>query len=119
MTGGPRPTLTVIAGPNGAGKSTLTASLHDSLHVPVIDPDAIARRLHPSAPEQAAMATGREAIRRQTQYLASGASFAVETRLAGASMLRYMQQARQHGFIVHLIYIGIENVETTISVVGH
>jgi predicted ABC-type ATPase len=67
----------LIAGPNGAGKSTLTASLHDSLRVPVIDPDAIARSLHPLTPEQAAVAAGREVIRRQTQYLASGTSFAV------------------------------------------
>ena len=69
MTSGERPTLTVIAGPNGAGKSTLTASLHDSLRVPVIDPDAIARSLRPAAPEQAAVEAGREVVRRQIQYL--------------------------------------------------
>jgi predicted ABC-type ATPase len=115
VTGGERPTLTVIAGPNGAGKSTLTASLHDSLRVPVIDPDAIARSLRPAAPEQAAMEAGREVIRRQIQYLESGTSFALETTLAGTSMLRYMEQARQRGFGVHLIYIGIDNVQTTID----
>src|SRR5436309_14948643 len=30
-------------------------------------------------------------------------------------MLRYMEQARQRGFGVHLIYIGIDNVQTTID----
>lgn len=110
-----QPILTVIAGPNGSGKSTLTAALWADLHMPVIDPDAIARSIDPLAPERAAVAAGREAIRRQVQYLESGASFAVETTLAGNTILRRMEYARRQGFTVHLIFVGTEDVQTNIE----
>jgi predicted ABC-type ATPase len=83
--------------------------------LPVIDPDAIARSLHPTHPEQAAVEAGHEAIRQQARYLEAGISFVVETTLAGASMLRRMDQARQRGFAVHLIFVGTDNVQTNID----
>lgn len=92
MTGDARPTLTVIAGPNGSGKSTWTRTLRADLQVPVIDPDAIARELNSAAPEQAAVAVGREALRRQAVYIESGTSFIVETTLSGNTPLRQIEQ---------------------------
>lgn len=83
--------------------------------MPVIDPDAIARSIDPLAPERVAVAAGREAIRRQVRYLESGASFAVETTLAGNTILRRMEDARRQGFTVHLIFIGTEDVRTNIE----
>jgi predicted ABC-type ATPase len=110
-----RPTLVVIAGPNGAGKSTFTASLGRGIAVPVIDPDAVARRLQPLALEEAAVQAGRAVLRQQKAYLEHNTSFAVETTLAGAGVLRLMDEARVRGYRVHLVYIGIENVQTTLD----
>jgi predicted ABC-type ATPase len=115
MGSGPRPTLTVIAGPNGSGKSTFTASARTQLDALIVDPDAIARELKPAAPEQAAVAGGREALKRQTTFLEQGTSFIVETTLAGNGPLRQMEQARQHGFDVGLYFIAIESVQTNID----
>jgi predicted ABC-type ATPase len=111
----PGPVLTIVAGPNGAGKSTFTDAL--SLHgtAPVLDVDAIARRLHPDAPERAAIAAGREMLRRETAYLGNGTSFAVETTLAGTSVLHLMERARARAFSVHLIYIGVDDVATLLG----
>ncbi len=53
------PKLVVIAGPNGSGKSTLTKKIRSDLKIPIIDPDAEARKINPSAPESAAVAAGR------------------------------------------------------------
>lgn len=88
MIGDATPTLTVIAGPNGTGKSTLTATLAERTPIPVIDPDTLARRLQPIAPEKAAVQAAREALVQQAAYLASGTSFARETTLAGTSIFR-------------------------------
>ncbi len=105
------PALTVIGGPNGAGKSTLTKVLRASLGVPIVDPDAIARRLRPDAVEQAAIEAAREALRLRSAYLDAGQSYAFETTLSGNAELRTMERARDLGFAVHLIYVGVENVD--------
>jgi len=109
------PTLIVIGGPNGAGKSTFTVSLGSGAGVPVIDPDAVARRLQPLLAEEAAMSAGRSALIQQAAYLKQGTSFAVETTLAGTRALRLIDQARGRGYGVHLVYIGVENVQTALD----
>jgi len=111
---GRRPVLTVVAGPNGSGKSTLSKSLLETDHVPVVDPDAIARSLLPSAPQEASLAAGREAIRLQREYLDQGVSFATETTLAGHVSLRLIMAARQNGFLVHLIYVCTESADLNV-----
>lgn len=115
MTVSLRPTLAVIAGSNGAGKSTLTAAVRAPHGVPVLDPDAIARALNPGAPERVAIQAARDVLARQRAYIAERRSFAVETTLAGTAILRQMEDARQQGFVVHLIYIGVESVQIAID----
>lgn len=119
MTSSTRPTLTIIAGPNGSGKSTFTRTIHADLQAPIIDPDAIAREIDPVAPEQAAVAAGREALRRQAAYIEQGTSFIIETTLAGNSVLRQIEHARQRGFEVHLVFIAINHAETNIKRVAN
>jgi len=112
---GPTPVLTVIAGPNGVGKSTLTASLTVARGTPVLDPDAIARSLIPQAPETAATQAGRVVLKRQHAYVQSGRSFILETTLAGSAVLRLMDDARRRGFNIHLMYIGVDNVQVLLD----
>ncbi|KOP23815.1 hypothetical protein AMR41_24145 [Hapalosiphon sp. MRB220] len=111
----PKPTLTIIAGPNGSGKSTFTRATQEALRVPIIDPDQEARQLRPDAPEAAAILGGRQAIKRARAYLTNNESFAVETTLSGHTYLRMMAEVRQKGWQVNLIYVGIDNVETSIE----
>lgn len=109
------PVLTVIAGPNGVGKSTLTASLTVAQGTPILDPDAIARSLNPQAPETGATWAGRVVLNRQNAYLRSGTSFILETTLAGSAVLRLMDEARRRGFRIHLIYIGVDDVQVLLA----
>ncbi len=111
----PKPTLTIIAGPNGSGKSTFTRATQEVLRVPIIDPDQEAGQIRPDAPEAAAILGGRQAIKRARAYLANNESFAAETTLSGHTYLRMMAEARQKGWQVNLIYVGIENIETSIQ----
>ena len=76
------PALTIIAGPNGAGKSTLTRSVDFEGRDRLLDPDAIARGMNPLNPSAAAIAAGREVLKRTAEYLNRGVSFAVETTLS-------------------------------------
>ena len=110
-----KPTLTIIAGPNGSGKSTFTRATLEALRVPVIDPDAEARLLRPDAPEEAAIQGGRQAIKLARAYLTNNESFAAETTLSGNTYLRMMAEAQQRGWQVNLIYVGVDNVQTSIE----
>jgi predicted ABC-type ATPase len=107
------PTLTLIAGPNGAGKSTITRFVEIDGIERLLDPDAIAHRINPDDLAKAAIAAGREVIRRQTEYFRAGLSYAVETTLAG-SRVNLAEDARKHGFEVHLLYVGIDTPELSI-----
>jgi predicted ABC-type ATPase len=110
-----KPTITIIAGANGSGKSTFTRTTRQSLRVPVIDPDLEARLLRPDCPQAAAIEGGRQAIKRARAYLENHESFAAETTLSGHTYLRMMAEAKQKGWQVNLIYVGIDNVETSIK----
>jgi len=110
-----KPTLTIVAGPNGSGKSTYTRAIRESLGVPVIDPDWEARLVRPDAPQAAAVEGGKQAIKRARAYLVNNQSFAAETTLAGKTYLRMMAEAKQKGWLINLIYVGVASVETSID----
>jgi len=102
----------LLAGSNGAGKSTYAPNL------PVeefINPDDIARHLKPDAPEEAALSAGREALRRILDSIeAKRASFAVETTLSGRFHLQAVRNAKQAGWNVGLVYVGVRSADLAI-----
>ncbi len=101
--------LWVVAGPNGAGKSTLTRR-YLAGRLPIVDPDVIAQELNPADPTRARvrLQAGREAIHRHEAFLAQGIDFALETTLSGNRELELMQRAREMGYKVTLVYLGID-----------
>ena len=98
------PTLHVVAGPNGCGKSTLTRTTWFR-GIEVIDPVAITDDTMASYPAWAA----REVLRRQQAVVAEGGTLAVETTLAGAGVLRFMEVARQGGYRIGLHYVSLNS----------
>jgi len=110
-----QPTLIIVAGANGSGKSTFTRSTQEALRVPVIDPDREARLICPDAPSSAAIEAGKQAIRLARAYIENNESFAVETTLAGNTYLRMMVEVKQKGWLITLIYVGIEDVQISIN----
>jgi predicted ABC-type ATPase len=109
------PTLTVIAGPNGSGKSTLTQSFDFEGRDRLLDPDAIARRMNPANPSAAAIAAGREVLKRTADYLNRGVSFAVETTLSSRGRMDLIRQAKSRGYEIHLLFIGLDGSERCIA----
>ena len=66
-------------------------------------------------PSAAAIAAGREVLRRIASYLASGVSFAVETTLSGKGNLDLMDTAKSRGYETHLVFVGVDTPERSIS----
>src|SRR5260370_29914959 len=81
----------------------------------LLDADAIAKRMDPANPRQAAVAAGRELIRRTREYLENRESFAIETTLASHSAVTTMLEAMAQGFTVTVVYICVDNPERSIK----
>ena len=105
------PVLTVVAGPNGAGKSTLTKVLDFEGRENLLDPDAIARRINPLDPHSVRVTAGREILRRLQDCMVKGVSFVIETTLASKRTVDTMQAAKDLGFRIDLVYIGLDTSE--------
>jgi predicted ABC-type ATPase len=113
------PTLTIIAGANGSGKSTLTRQLvsvaqDDNRSILLIDPDAIAKEIDPIDPASAAITAGRKALSLSQQYIQAESSFIVETTFSGNTYIKLMRDAKSHGWLIVLMYIGIDNPEMNV-----
>lgn len=107
--------LYVIAGPNGSGKSTFTLGIRALLTVPIIDPDEMARLIRPDAPEMVAIDAGRRVIELTRTYIAIGQSFTLETTLAGNAQLRLMEQAKNSGYEIEFVYVGVDDADICIG----
>jgi predicted ABC-type ATPase len=99
----------VIGGPNGSGKSSISKDVNFRGKENLLDPDAIAKRINPLDPLKAGIEAGREALRRSRQHIVAGNDFAIETTLSGGWILREIQSALDRGFLVHLVYVCVEN----------
>jgi predicted ABC-type ATPase len=105
--------LVAVAGPNGAGKTTFVETFLHPLGLRVVNPDAIARALFPDSPEEAAYEAARAADAVRADLLGRGVSFCMETVFSDptGAKLAFLQEARKRGYVVILIFIGLENSE--------
>ena len=109
------PTLTLIAGPNGSGKPTLTRFVDFEGRGRLLDPDTIARRLNPLNADAAAIAAGREVLKRTADYLHRGVSFAVEATLSSRGRADPIREAKCRGYEIHLVFVGLDSPERCIT----
>ncbi|WP_434621600.1 AAA family ATPase [Azospirillum sp. B2RO_4] len=106
-----RSQIWVLAGPNGAGKSTIARRFIIG-RLPFVNADDIARDLDPDDVNSlvAHMRAGRVALELREEHLRRHETFAMETTLTGKSELALMRRAREAGYKVNLIFVGIGNV---------
>lgn len=103
--------LLVVAGPNGAGKTTFVETFVELFNIPVVNPDAIARALFPGSPEEAVYEAARAADVVRRDLVARGVSFCMETVFSDpkGAKLAFLEEARRRGYVVILIFIGLES----------
>jgi predicted ABC-type ATPase len=115
------PYFFLLAGPNGAGKSSLYRALAAQS---LVDPTAeFVNADHYEAehlqhmPDLAIRSNAaREwADTRRETLIVSGTSFVSETVFSHPSKLALLERARAHGFIVVLILVGLDDVETLVA----
>jgi len=113
--------LVVIGGPNGAGKTTAAVRLlPDSLDIrEFVDADAIARGLSPFNPEANAVAAGRVMLQRLRDLAGAGENFAFETTCSGQTQLRLLQECRNMGYQLTLLFLWLPSVHIAIARVAN
>lgn len=102
---------TVFAGVNGAGKSTLYDTKRYNPNEIRINPDEIVQGFGDWRNTKDQMEATKIAVRRVRECLDAGKSFNQETTLAGKSILRTIQQAKERGYEVHLNYVGLASAD--------
>jgi len=120
--------IIIVGGPNGAGKTTaarlfIPHYLKEGLY---LNADEIARSISPDDPDSAALAAGRIFIERVRELVARKRSFAFETTCSGRSYVRLLEQCRQTGWSIRLLYFWLpspdysaERVARRVSEGGH
>ena len=109
-----RPRNTILGGPNGAGKSTTFARLTEWGYRSgaFLNPDEVAKELDGPGPARA-VAAGRETLRRSRAWMASRRSFVRESTLSSREIVRSAQAARDAGYRVTLVFVGLNTVCAT------
>lgn len=113
--------LLVIAGHNGAGKTTcyetrLKPQL-ETFFVAHINPDEVekevraAHALGAMTDEEFSLQAQTEAEQMRGDLLDSGESFSFETVGSHISKVEFIQRARRQGYVVGLLFVGLESAE--------
>jgi predicted ABC-type ATPase len=111
----------MIAGPNGAGKTTTALALQpDLLRIyECINADEIARGLAPLHPQSVAITAGKLMVQRLRDLLNAKKNFAFETTAAGTNYVKYLQNARQIGYEINLMYLWLSSPDLAVKRVEH
>lgn len=109
------PFLLIIAGPNGAGKSSHWDREYRSrkLQFPYVNADEIARSMSPSETrDRDAMF---EAEKRRREHIERRESFAFETVFSHPGKLEEIQLAKEAGYYIRLVFLGLANPQLSIA----
>ncbi len=105
--------LYIIAGCNGAGKTTASFTILPEIIdcKEFVNADEIAKGLSPFQPEKVAFEAGRIMLKRITELLENEETFAFETTLSTRSYKLKVEEAKQKGYTVTLLFFWLQNVE--------
>jgi len=100
--------LWVLAGGNGAGKSTFYRTRLESLSLPFINVDILAKQIYPEQPEKHSYEAAKIAGIMRTQLLQQGRTFCYETVFSHPSKIDFLAQAKALGYEIVLVLIHLE-----------
>ncbi|MEN7537290.1 zeta toxin family protein [Aurantiacibacter flavus] len=113
------PTMIVLAGPNGAGKSTLYETrVAPGFAGPFINADIIQRDELRDPSPAASYKAAEIASSRRADYLARRRDFVTETVFSHPSKLELIDEARERGFTIIVMHVGVNTPDLSVERVG-
>ena len=101
----------LFAGVNGAGKTTLFQSAENYISLQRINMDEIVREFGSWKNQKDVSKAGMIAVRKISECFEKGISFNQETTLCGKSIFRNVNRAKDPGYEILLLYVGLESAE--------
>lgn len=103
--------FTIVAGINGVGKSTMVGLLKSNPNSfgTIIDPDDYAKKYGGN------LSGGKEAIKDIDYCIDNGIAFTEETTLSGKHIISTAKKAKENGYTINLIYVGLDTVQDSID----
>ena len=111
------PRLFILSGCNGSGKTTASYSLLPELLEcsELVNSDEFAKSLSPFNPSAASVIASRYMLAKIKYLLSRKVDFIIETTLATRSLTNIINEAKDLGYEVTLIYFWLNSVELAIS----
>ncbi len=108
--------LIIFAGANGSGKTTATRFLLPKLGIDIfVNADDMAQGLSRFNPSGQALAAGRLVLDRIAKLIKSDENFAIETTLAGQTLRKLLQNARDKNYKIEMHYIYCNDIRVNLS----
>lgn len=109
--------LYIIAGPNGAGKTTASYTiLPEIFHCKeFINADEIARGISPFNPDTVSIQAGRIMLKRSSELLERGETFAIETTLSLKFYVEFIKRAKEREYEITLLFLWLNSPELAMT----
>ena len=111
------PNLYIISGCNGSGKTTASYTLLPEMLgcSQFVNSDEFAKSFSPFDPSAASISAGRFMLLKIRYLLRRREDFCIETTLATRSLMRTVEDAKENGYEVTLLYFWINSPELAIK----
>lgn len=103
--------LIVIGGANGSGKTTFAREIVAEKGLKYLGADDIAFELDADNFESVKIEAARIFSKRLTESLENGESLIIESTLAGLSLKKHMQKAKENGYSISIFFVFLDSVE--------
>ncbi|MDY3317719.1 zeta toxin family protein [Riemerella anatipestifer] len=105
--------LYIIAGCNGAGKTTASFTILPEILdcKEFVNADEIAKGLSPFQPEKVSFEAGRIMLNRINELLSENENFAFETTLSTKSYKSKINEAKDKGYRIILLFFWLQNID--------
>ncbi|HQU83442.1 MAG TPA: zeta toxin family protein [Pyrinomonadaceae bacterium] len=103
--------LIVIGGANGSGKTTFAREIVAEKGLKYLGADDIAFELDAKNFETVKIEAARIFSKRLTESLENGESLIIESTLAGLSLKKHLQKAKQNGYSISIFFVFLDSVE--------
>ncbi|MCR5805995.1 MAG: zeta toxin family protein [Oscillospiraceae bacterium] len=105
----------IFAGVNGSGKTTLYRTNEEFYDMPRINLDEIVREFGSWKNSADVTKAGRIALQNIRSCFERNISFNQETTLCGKNILKNIYKAKEQGYMIDLLYVGVDSPETAIK----
>ena len=111
------PNLYIISGCNGSGKTTASYTVLPQMLdcFEFVNSDEFAKSFSPFDPAAASISAGRFMLLKIRYLLHHRQDFCIETTLATRSLMRTLEEAKENGYTITLLYFWIQSPELAVQ----